>query len=120
MKDAPPHDAIANRLEEGLTKSDLDFIKNQFARYVVEHGIDIRKFKPSKKDHVDSFIEHLEHESLTWSGLPHIDEIWDETPIHHLKNTLKNLLLNDGAPIASKVEFYRKVKDEAADEQSQS
>ena len=76
---------IVNRLEDGLTKEDLEFTKDQFAKFVVDEGIDLRTWRAAKKDSIDRFLAHLENATPTWAGLPPIDEIWEDTAIHHLK-----------------------------------
>ena len=115
VEPAPPDDAIVNRLEEGLDKADQELVKEQFARYAVDNSTDLRLFKSTKKDHVDHFIEHLEQVSPLWEGLGHIDDIWDEVAIVHLKATLKNQLRDNGAPMAAKMEAYRKGKGQQTD-----
>ena len=110
VEPAPPDDAIVHRLEEGLDMADQELVKEQFARYAVDNSTDLRLFKSTKKDHVDHFIEHLERVSPLWEGLGHIDDIWDEVAIVHLKATLKNQLRDNGAPMAAKMKAYRKAK----------
>ena len=112
VEPTPPDDAIVNRLEEGLEKSDQELVKEQFARYAVDNRTDLRLFKATKKDHVDHFFNHLAAVSPLWEGLGHIDDIWDEVAIVHLKATLKNQLRDNGAPLAAKMEAYRKSKDQ--------
>ena len=114
-KQQPPPDAIVNRLDEGLTKSDQEIIKEQFARYAVDKNIDLRLFKSTKKDHVDEFLVYLEEAIPLWRDLDHIDDIWDEVAIHHLRQTLKNQLRDNGAPLAARMEAYRKTKEQPAD-----
>ena len=89
-KNPPPPDAIVNRLDQGLEKSDLEFIKEQFARYAVDTNLDLRTYRPAKKDSIDDFLGYLEEASPLWCGLDAIDVIWDEVAIHHLKSTVKN------------------------------
>ena len=110
-----PPDAIVNRLDEGLTKADQEIVKEQFVKFIVDEGRELRTFRSTKKDHIDDFICHLDENSPLWGGLGHIDDIWDETAIHHLKNTLKNQLRDNGSPLAARIEAYRKTKQQAAD-----
>ena len=110
-----PPDAIVNRLDEGLTKADQEIVKEQFVKFIVDEGRELRTFRATKKDHIDDFICYLDEHSPLWGGLGHIDDIWDETAIHHLKNTLKNQLRDNGSPLAGRIEAYRKTKQQAAD-----
>ena len=114
-KTPPPPDAIVHRLDQGLSKADCEFIKEQFARYAVDYNLDLRTYRCSKKDSVDDFLGYLEDASPIWSGLDSIDVIWDEVPIFHLRNTLKNQMRDNGAPLFSKMEAYRKSKEMPAD-----
>jgi len=114
-----PPDAIAHRLEDGLTKADCEFVKEQFARYAVDVNINLRTWKPWKKDNLDNFLAHLELVSSIWAGLGYIDDIWGEVLIVHLRSTLKNQLRDEGAPMTAKMEAYRKARDQAADGESE-
>ena len=113
----PPPDAIVHRLDQGLSKADLEFVKEQFARYAVDANLDLRNYRYTKKDSVDDFLGYLEDASPIWSGLDSIDVIWDEVPIFHLRNTIKNQMRDSGAPMIAKMETYRKTKDQLADQE---
>ena len=102
-----PADAIAHRIDQGLTKIDLDFVKDELAKYLVNSNADMRLWRATKKDNIDSFLGHLHLASPIWAGLGHIDDIWEEIAIHHLKQHVKNQMRDGGAPIAAKMENYR-------------
>ena len=116
-KNPPPPDAIVHRLDQGLTKADCEFVKDQFARYAVDYGLDLRSFRYGKKDNIDDFLGYLEEASPIWSGLDSIDVIWDETAIFHLRNTIKNQVRDNGAPLNAKMETYRKSKEQLPDQE---
>ena len=102
-----PTDAIVYRIDQGLNKRDLDFVKDELVKYLVNTRADLRMWRATKKDNIDLFLGHLHEASPVWAGLGHIDDIWEETAIHHLKQHIKNQLRDGGAPIIAKMENYR-------------
>ena len=103
----PPEDAIQFRMDQGLTKRDLEFVKDELVKFLVNTRADMRMWRATKKDNIDSFLDHLEDASPIWAGLGPIDDIWDDTVIYHLRNYVKNQLRDGGAPILAKMENYR-------------
>ena len=103
----PPEDAIQFRIDQGLTKRDQDFVKDELAKFLVNTRADLRMWRATKKDNIDAFLTHLEEASPIWAGLGPIDEIWDDTAIYHLRNHVRNQLRDGGAPIIAKMENYR-------------
>ena len=102
-----PNDAIAFRIDQQLTKRDIEYVKDELVKYLVNSRADVRMWRATKKDNIDNFLGHLQDVSQTWAGLGHIDDIWEEMAIHHLKQTVKNQLRDGGAPIVAKMENYR-------------
>ena len=102
-----PTDAIAFRIDQQLTKRDIEYVKDELVKYLVNSRADVRMWRATKKDNIDNFLGHLQDVSQTWAGLGHIDDIWEEMAIHHLKQTVKNQLRDGGAPIVAKMENYR-------------
>ena len=103
----PPADAIAFRIDQLLTKRDLEFVKDELAKYLVISRADVRMWRATKKDNIDAFLCHLEEASPIWAGLGHIDDIWEEMAVHHLKQTVRNQLNGGQAGLAAKMENYR-------------
>ena len=103
------------RIDQGLEKRDLEFVKDEFAKFMVNSNADLRMWRSTKKDNIDSFLGHLQNASPIWAGLGHIDDIWEETSIHHLKQHVKNQLREGGAPIIAKMENYRQTQGPIVD-----
>ena len=103
----PPEDAIQFRIDQGLTKRDQEFVKDELAKFLVNSRADLRMWRATKKDNIDAFLSHLEEASSIWVGLGPIDEIWEDTAIYHLRNHVRNQLRDGGAPILAKMENYR-------------
>ena len=110
-----PPTAIVNRLDEGLSKTDLEFVKDEFVKFVVDHNLDLRTWRASKKDNIDNFLGHLQDATPQWAGLGPIDDIWEETAIHHLKQHIKNQTRDAGAPLVARMVNYRRSKEQGGD-----
>ena len=94
-------------MDQGLTKRDQDFVKDELAKFLVNTRADLRMWRATKKDNIDALLTHLEEASPIWAGLGPIDEIWDDTAIYHLRNHVRNQMRDGGAPILVKMENYR-------------
>ena len=102
-----PADAIAFRIDQQLTKRDLELVKDELVKYLVTSRADVRMWRATKKDNIDAFLCHLHEASPIWAGLGHIDDIWEEMAIHHLKQTVRNQLNSGQAALVAKMENYR-------------
>ena len=110
-----PADAIAFRIDQQLAKRDLEFVKEELVKYLVTSKADVRMWRATKKDNIDALLGHLHEASPVWAGLGHIEDIWEEMAIHHLKQTVKNQLRDGKAPLIAKIENYRQTQGLPAD-----
>ena len=102
-----PNDAIAFRIDQQLTKRDIEYVKDELVKYLVNSRADVRMWRATKKDNIDAFLCHLHEASPIWAGLGHIDDIWEEMAILHLKQTVRNQLNSGQAALVAKMENYR-------------
>ena len=63
-----PTDAIAFRIDQQLTKRDIEYVKDELVKYLVNSRADVRMWRATKKDNIDNFLGHLQDVSQTWAA----------------------------------------------------
>lgn len=84
-----PNNPLKNRLDEELLDLELEQLPDMFADHLVERQLDPKKLNITK-ELVAPILIKMARINPNWTGLPPLDEIWEQVAIDHLRAHLRS------------------------------